>query len=84
MSISPRRMDFWLLTFLPAIIAIAVVLTLMAVFLMPMAQENKVRLEERFRQNRIEAVQEYEADGREEGRAGSIKTASAPAETPVR
>ena len=70
MSISLRRRDFWLLTFLPAIIAVFIIAMLMAIFLTPMAKENKVRLEEQFKQNRIQAVEEYERDRRD--REGGI------------
>lgn len=79
-----KRSDWWYFTVLPAIIAIAVVFGLMAFFLTPVAEENKSRLEEQFRQNRIQAVQEYEADEQERKKGVGIETTGAPAETSVR
>ncbi len=76
-----KEHDWWYFTILPAIIAIVVVFLLMAIFLTPVAKENKSRLEEQFRQNRIEAVQEYEAaDGKKESiGAGGVRDTATPA-----
>lgn len=74
--------DWWYFTILPAIIAIFVIAMLMAIFLTPVAVENKTRLEERFRQNRQEAVEEYERDRREEGGvAAGVHRAATPGQT---
>lgn len=71
--------DWWYFTILPAVIAIAVVFLLMAIFLTPVAKENKSRLEDRFRQNSQEAVQEYrDGQERETGFAAGVHRAAAP------
>lgn len=73
-----KEYDWWLLTVLPAVIAIAVVFGLMAFFLTPVAKENKSRLEEQSRQNRIQAVEEYENDREEGGVAAGVHEAVVP------
>lgn len=61
-NVGTGNYDWWLLTVLPAVIAIAVIFFLMAVLLMPTAVEKRERLDQQFRQNRnVDTV--YEGGG---------------------
>lgn len=64
-----------------AIVSLLVIGLIAAWLLMPIAIENHERLQEQFRQNRVEAVQEYEADGqreRESGVSAGVHRAASP------
>ena len=71
-----RHWDFVLLVVVLVIAILAVVSSVKAVLLTPVAIEQRQRLEQQFDQNRREAIEEYETDGEDRG-SGGVQEAAA-------